>query len=409
MNGAGAAVGTTRPVWPSLTWPPPTRPPFFFFFFAPRARHRRHAMTALTQLPADALRGVLGQLGQDDKGACMLVSKEMLTAAMDPVLWTELVVRDPCLAAIRFFEKAVQCTTLILEGTTPDDAIWFLDQLVDRSAHTRLLHLRLDFHAVMRIPDAIMHAVCRYPALLTLHLSVHACQEECTLRLPEYFPGLRNLHTLTVREGPPTRDPSAVVTPWPHDRFLSFRMGSKPRALLPALRTLHVEVQRSDVLHALDGMPSLRHLVHLTHHETFERMQVGQGQSFDHLELATGEETVEFLMAESLQRLGAVGRYVLHARSETWLDTPVAASEIEIVMHNPDGGFPDAKAHVDFACLAACEGLRSLRVRDTRGSVPGWTVRIVNVPGTVAFLDLSMRIGLNVEVPGETEITPFDE
>lgn len=361
------------------------------------------AAAVLCGLPADVMRDVLGRLAQDDKTACMLVSKDLLAAATDPVLWTELIVRDPCPAAVRFFKRALHCTTLKIEGATPDDATWFLDQLADAGVHGRVRHLDVGFGDVSRVPEALLYAVCRFPSLETVRVHVASCEQRCMLRLPDYFPGLRHLRTLSVVEGAAPD----VGDPWSVERNLTFRFG-KSRALLCSLHTLTVAAARSDVLHALNCMPSLRRLTHLVDSETYEEFAVGQGQTLDYLELSAGEEVVDDCMGDGLTRFAHIGRLVLHARQELYVQTELATPHLTVVVDNSEQrAMPNV--WLDFGALTASESIARLCVEATDSSLPGWTVRFINVPSVPAFLQLCARLNLDVEVPGQLEMTPFDE
>ena len=362
-------------------------------------------MGTLALLSPDALRLVLDQLPQADKAACLLVSKYMNTSVADPSLWTSMTVAEPDDTAVRFFKKALPLS-LSIDGASPDDAIWFLDRLVDNACHTTLQILDISFGEVTRIPEALLTGIARFPALESVIITVEECEEVCLMRLPGWFTGLRRLASLVIREGP-----DDIGNPWQCERRVTVRLGAA-RALLPALQTLKLLVQKSDVLSGVTGlaaMPSLRRLVHVTDTETYDNFTVGEGQTLDYLEVSFGEESVPDAFGEGLLRFGSIGKLVVHARNELYLGTGVPAAEISIVMESEAFSGSDAEIVLDYSFLvASSDTLTKLRIDQTESSQDGWSVRIINTPTVMHCLELLAKIKFSVTQLGQLHITPFD-
>jgi hypothetical protein len=361
-------------------------------------------MGALASLSPDALRQVLSQLPQADRATCLLVSKYLNTSVTDPSLWTSMRVAEPDATAVRFFKKT-RPVSLCVDSASPDDTIWFLERLVDEACHTTLRTLIINFDVVTRIPEALLFIVTRFMELETLSITVEECEEECLLRLPSWFTGLRRLTALSIREG--SGDPG---DPWLCERHLAVRFGAA-RALLPALESLTLMVRKSDLLTGTTGlaaMPSLRRLVHVTDVETFDNFTVGPGQTLDYLEVSFGEESVPDAFGEGMQRFGSVDKLVIHARSELYLGTPVPAKEVSIVMESE--AFSDtseAQVCLDYPFFSS-EALGRLSIDQTESSQPGWSVRIINAPSAMQCLDVLAKLKFNLASPGQLHITPYD-
>ena len=356
-------------------------------------------------MPPDALRVVLGQLPQADKAACMLVSKYLHATVTDPSLWTRLRLCHLDSTAVRFFRKALP-TSLLIHDASPDDAIWFLERLVDDACHTTLVTLTISFGEVTRVPEALLFVIARFTALETVAITVEECEEACLLRLPGWFTGLRRLTSLVIREGP-----DDTGDPWRCERRLAVRLGAA-RALLPALESLTVVAHRSDVLTGATGlaaMPSLRRLVHLAEAETYENFTVGRGQTLDYLEVSFGEESVPDAFGEGLLRFGSIGKLVVHARNELYLGTGVPAAEISIVMESEAFSGSEAEIVLDYSFLtASSDTLTRLRIDQTESSQEGWSVRIINTPTVMQCLDLLAKIKFSITQLGQLHITPYD-
>jgi hypothetical protein len=366
--------------------------------------HAAAAAAALASLPPDALRCVLGKLPQGDRAACMLVSKYMNTSVVDPSLWESMTVAEPDATAVRFFRKT-RPTSLCVDGASPDDAIWFLDRLVDEACHTTLRTLDISFGVVTRIPEALLLGISRFVALEALVITVEECEEECLLRLPGWFTGLRRLASLAILEGPS----GDCDDPWASgERRIVVRLGAA-RSLLPSQASLTLKVHRTDLLTGVTGlaaMPSLRRVVHVTEVETYENFTVGQGQGLDYLEVSFGEESLSDAFGDGLQRLGDIGKLVVHARNELYLGSSLPAREVSIIV--AADGSSDAQIVLDYPFLAESDSLCALGIGHTESSSNGWSVRIINVPSAMQCMELLTRKAFTLAPPGQLEITPYD-
>ena len=356
----------------------------------------------IPELPDGVIHEILSRSCQETKATCMAVSKAWNKLARHRSLWRTVVIRHADAGALRRIVYG-RPETVVFRTRSPDDVAWLLGEVgvchIPLAARElRALDVRLG--AVSRVPHALLTNACRLRCLTSLSITVDVSRGTSELVFPRSTTNLPALRELRVRERRGHEDGLKGV---------AVLFENLPPNALPALESVDLDVESSDVLACPRVAPALRRIVYRADAELYDDVDM-RDRDLDLLDITLHPEANAREVYDNLALMRRAGTVVLRSSTDLYVDTPIPAEHLELHLLETE-----TVAQLDFLTLRdELPTLKTLKVAcdpalaaAAKGRRHRWTFRVFNVTSLADWVRVATRVDIDVDDSVLVQVVPI--